>query len=283
MTHQSLPVELLILDETDSTQDVAKSLANDGKPHGYAVMALAQRSGRGRLGKSWVSPPGKNLAISVILRPAIQASEAPLIGLGAATAVAETVERFGVRDVSLRWPNDVMVGDRKIAGILPEAVIRDGAAQFIIMGVGLNLNSLADDFPHNLRDTITSVVMSGGLGVSLKIAARSLVERLDAMCARVAREGVNFIIPLWTARWPRRGTRLLANGMTGVAEGLAPDGALLLRCDDGLIARISSGEAIPSPPEWSYRPLSSGEDSAAGDHKSEREISDADYTNTLRS
>jgi BirA family transcriptional regulator, biotin operon repressor / biotin---[acetyl-CoA-carboxylase] ligase len=242
-------MELLILNEVDSTQEAAKALAREGKPDGFAVMALAQTAGRGRLGRSWVSQPGKNLTISVILRPTIAASEAPLLGFAAAVAAAETVEHFKVRDVRLKWPNDVLVGGRKIAGILPEAVIRGDALEFIVMGVGLNLNALSEDFPPDLRETATSVIMSGGFAVSPKIAAHALAERLEAICARICREGVGFIVPLWTSRWSHRGVRLEWNGTAGTAESLAADGALLLRRDDGSVTRISSGE--PAPPERS--------------------------------
>jgi BirA family biotin operon repressor/biotin-[acetyl-CoA-carboxylase] ligase len=247
-------MELLIFDEIDSTQEAAKALAREGKPHGFGVMAVSQTRGRGRLGRSWVSPPGKNLALSIILRPSIRAAEAPLVGFAAAIGCAETVERFGVRDVSLKWPNDVMTGGRKIAGILPEASIRGDAVEFVVVGIGLNLNSLSEDFPENLREKATSVVMSGGFGVSPKRAAHALMERMDAICGRIEKEGVGFIIPLWTARWSHRGIPLEWNGMTGTAEGLAPDGTLLLRQEDGKVIRVSSGEPIPSQADLRFFP-----------------------------
>ena len=133
--------KLIVYEEVASTQDIARKLAQEGDPGPVAVMALRQTSGRGRSGRSWISPPGKNLALSVLLKPKLAPQEAPLMGLLASLAVAAALDAKGVPSVALKWPNDVLVEGRKIAGILPEASVKGNTLEFVIIGIGLNVNS----------------------------------------------------------------------------------------------------------------------------------------------
>jgi len=241
-----METRLIILDEVESTQDAARDMALAGEPEGLAVMALKQTRGRGRLGRSWISPGGKNLALSWILRPALPPEEAALLGLLASISVAETIEAQGVAGVTLRWPNDVMAGDRKIAGILLDARVTGEQPEFVIVGVGLNINSSLDDFPTELHEQITSLFLCTGKEWDIEAAAHSLLERMGALYDRTKKEGCGFITALWKTRWEDQGRMLTCNGITGLAEGLAADGALLLRTADGLLVRVTSGEASPS-------------------------------------
>jgi BirA family transcriptional regulator, biotin operon repressor / biotin---[acetyl-CoA-carboxylase] ligase len=239
---------LIIYPEVESTQDTARELVLSGEAEGTAVMALKQTRGRGRSGHSWVSPSGKNLALSLILRPTVAPADAALLGLLASIAVAEAVEAMGVEQAQLKWPNDVWVHEKKIAGILPEANLTAKSVNFVIIGVGLNVNTEINDFPFDLRQSITSVFLETGQRRDLEETALLLLEKIDASYARVAQEGCGFVPGLWQTRWAHEGARIIVQGVEGVAVGIAPDGALIIETMDGNLTRVNSGEAIPVKP-----------------------------------
>ncbi len=233
---------LIVKNRVESTQDEARKLALMGEPEGLAVMALDQGQGRGRLGRSWVSPPGKNVALSMILRPHVPPGDATLLGMLASTAVAEALEIFGLTRVRLKWPNDVLLDGRKVAGILSEARVNGSEIEFVIIGIGLNVNTASEDFPLELRQTVTSMAAFSGREWDLNEVAGLLIERIAALYDRVAREGCRFVVPQWESRWLHRGQVLVRDDTKGIAEGLTEDGALLLRTDEGSLVRIDSGE-----------------------------------------
>jgi BirA family biotin operon repressor/biotin-[acetyl-CoA-carboxylase] ligase len=237
---------LIVRKRVGSTQDEARSLALEGEPEGLAIMALEQEKGRGRLGRSWVSPPGKNVALSMILRPPTPPRDAPLLGMLASIAVAETLESVGLTGIGLKWPNDVLLDERKVAGILSEARTTGSEIEFVIIGIGLNVNAALQDFPPGLRRKATSMAASSGKAWDPKEIAELLIERMGILFDRVAREGRRFIVPLWKTRWLHRGRVLVRGEVEGVAEGLTEDGALLLKTHEGVVVRIDSGEVNPA-------------------------------------
>lgn len=242
---KTLTERLVVLQETDSTQDSAREMAKRGEPEGTAVMAIRQSKGRGRLGHAWVSPEGKNLALSLILRPAMPPEDAMFLSLLASIAVAETVETVGVVRADLKWPNDVLVDGRKIAGILSEGAMSGSVLELVIIGVGLNVNSVLDDFPPELRSSVTSVLLRTGRQTELENLARIFLGRMEHLYRRIRNEGGEFVVPLWLSRWAHKGCVLVHEGIRGIAEGLDHRGALLLRSDDGSTKRVLSGEVLP--------------------------------------
>ncbi len=223
-----------------STNDTAKALAADGAAHGTTVCALRQTAGRGRLGRSWISPPG-NLHVSFVLRydfgPARQAE----LGFVAALAAADLVDGnlppgAGTR---LKWPNDVLVGDAKIAGILLEADAAMAHA-WLVLGIGINLAHAPADLPY----PVTSLA---ALGASVPTPQAALDQLLDAFAARLAAwesEGFAPVRAAWLQRGPAPGTPLRVATGAAARDGefldLAEDGALVLWTADGAL-RISSG------------------------------------------
>ena len=238
--------KLIVYEEVASTQDIARKLAQEGDPGPVAVMALRQTSGRGRSGRSWISPPGKNLALSVLLKPKLAPQEAPLMGLLASLAVAAALDAKGVPSVALKWPNDVLVEGRKIAGILPEASVKGNTMEFVIIGIGLNVNSRFSDFPIELHDSVTSVLLATGEKWDVGDAAHGLLQEMDALYDRVNKEGCGFVPSLWETRWAHKGRILTRDGLEGRAEGIGPLGSLILRTTDGRRLEINSGEAEPT-------------------------------------
>lgn len=232
---------LIIYESLGSTQDLARELARQGDSEGTAILALEQTSGRGRLGRTWVSPPGKNLALSVILKPQINPQHASLLGMAASIATAETVESCGIARAELKWPNDVLVNGRKIAGILSEAAVTSDRVEYVIVGLGLNLNCSREDFPHDLRESVTSIATCTGQIYDVEETARVFLHKMHGLYDRVKTEGPAFIPVLWDSRWAHRKSHVIRDGIRYRAEAIAPDGALVVSTEDGTIKQLVSG------------------------------------------
>ncbi len=236
------PFVVHVRDIVGSTSDDAKALAAEGAPDGSVVWARAQEAGRGRYTRQWLSPPG-NLYMSVVLRPAIPASRTAELGFVAALAVAETVQAWlpPGRLAGLKWPNDVLVDGRKIAGILLEGHITGMRLEWVIAGIGINLASA----PDNPANPATSLAACGGG----KPAARDVLEKLLANLAawREIWQAGGFapVRSAWMARATRLGepitVRLGNEPQSGSFAGIDPDGALLMQTPQGT-RRITAGE-----------------------------------------
>jgi len=234
--------DLIVVELTESTQDMARKMAIDGAPSGTAVMALNQIKGRGRSASEWYSPPGKNLALSVVLRPSIEVRDAPLIGMLASISVAMIFDSLCQPfKAFLKWPNDVLVQDKKISGILSEARILETLLEFIVLGVGINVNSTIDDFPTQLEDSLTSFLILTGKTFDLKNIGTSFLKTLGELVTKVETEGPDFVPFYWEKRWRHKGRNLLRDGIKGTATGIDSDGSLLMKLSDGKVIKISSG------------------------------------------
>lgn len=235
---------LIILEEIGSTQDVAYDMAKRWAPHGVAVMALNQTSGRGRMGRSWSSPTGKNLALSTILRPSCKPAEAPLYGLAASVAAAMTVEAFCSQiKAQVKWPNDVIVDGRKIAGILPQALIGNSKTEFVVIGLGLNVNSGLSDLPGEIREKTTSMLSLSSRSFDLVEVALSFLGFMNELHDNAESFGFRNILDMWNARWAHRGLFVERPEVRGIAEGIDDTGALLVRTLDHGLVSVSGGEA----------------------------------------
>lgn len=232
-------------ESVDSTNTVAHQLARGGAADGTAVIAETQTKGRGRLGRTWVSPPYRNLYLSVILRPGLPVAEAPPIGLVAGLAVAETVGEW-TPEVAIKWPNDVLVAGRKVAGILLEMEAEDGRVRFVILGIGVNLNSVADDFPPDLRDKAIGLGTAVGTPVDRGGFAARLLSRLETRYEDFLREGFAAIQPLWEGLscLTGRSVRIGEGGErhAGIVTGIGADGTLRLRDTAGQEIRVVAGD-----------------------------------------
>jgi BirA family biotin operon repressor/biotin-[acetyl-CoA-carboxylase] ligase len=232
------------LEETESTSDLAKALAERGAAHGEVVIAERQTAGRGRRGRGWESPPRLNLYLSVVLRPDLPPQRAPELTLVAAVAVCDACRQAGV-DAGIKWPNDVLAGDRKVAGILTELAAEPDAVHWVVLGIGVNLNAGAEDFPPELRGLATSLRLERGEPVPRALFAAALLGQLEHWLDRHAEEGFPAIRDAWRERSATLGreVRLEVEGgeLDGVAEDLDETGALLVRCGDRRI-RVSAGD-----------------------------------------
>lgn len=240
----SAPVEYF--DQVTSTNDVARDRARAGAAQFSVVLAGDQSSGRGRQGREWISPPG-NLFLSVVLRPAARFPDGGLIPLAAGVAVSEALEAFGVR-ARLKWPNDLIVGERKIGGLLAEATSGGEGIEFVVLGIGVNLSLDPAHGPEGLRDVATSVKVETGRTIAPEEAAAETLARVAVWYHALAREGAAAVLAAWRARsvpwWGRPVEVRSGEGLVrGVARGVDERGALLLDLEGGAQATLLSGDA----------------------------------------
>jgi BirA family transcriptional regulator, biotin operon repressor / biotin---[acetyl-CoA-carboxylase] ligase len=222
----------LHLRETDSTNERAKALALGGAPHGTLVTAGAQTAGRGRLGRVWVAPPGAAVLASLVLRGL--SDHTALLPLAAAVAVCEACERCSPVTCSIKWPNDVWIEGRKVAGILVEGRPQEG---WVVLGMGLNVAVRAEDLPDELRATATSLAIEAGSAPAIESVLARLLAALEATCAQSPKE----IIAAWSARDALRGRAIRWDRGEGIAEGIDQSGSLLVATDRGRI-ELHTGE-----------------------------------------
>jgi BirA family biotin operon repressor/biotin-[acetyl-CoA-carboxylase] ligase len=238
----------VLLDVTDSTNRVAMEMAESGAPHGTVVVADAQTAGRGRMGRRWLSPAGKNLYVSLLLRPSVPTVEAPTLALVAGVALADAVEAVGV-PATLKWPNDLYCGGRKAAGILAEMASDPDGVRHVVIGVGLNVNVEEADFPPGLRGTATSLRICAGRAFRRVDLLARLLDAFGARYAEFLGGGFASLRDGWDRRDFLRGRRVLLRRQGGegwgTADGLDTAGALRFLPDGGnAIELVHSGEIL---------------------------------------
>lgn len=241
--------EIHHFDSTDSTNRVALELARGGAAHGTAIIAEGQTAGRGRLGRSFFSPPHLNLYTSLVLRPRITTAEAPTWILASAVAVAETVAE-SVDDpeaVEIKWPNDVLLGGLKTCGILMELGAEATRVEFLVLGIGVNLNVERESFPDEFRVLATSVSSHTGRPVDRVAFTRRLYRKLEEIADLCGERGFDTVRERFEARFRMAGRpiRVLQPGdaeIGGVALGIDRDGALRVKRDDGEEVRVLAGD-----------------------------------------
>lgn len=227
-----------------STNAQAFELAHDGALHGEVVIAETQTAGKGRRGRGWVSPAGKNLAMSVIVRPDIPPTRAPELTLVAAVALAETLQEAGAV-ASIKWPNDVQLDGKKAAGILTELSADTERVHFVIVGLGVNLNSVAADFPPDVQPNAISLLDARGQQVPRALFTAALMTKLEQWFDRWQEEGFAPVREAWKSFASLLGNEVLVRVDTrefrGIAEDIDEAGALLVRVDDR-IERVLAGD-----------------------------------------
>jgi BirA family biotin operon repressor/biotin-[acetyl-CoA-carboxylase] ligase len=212
---------------TNSTNARARELAQAGAPHGTLVTATEQSAGRGRQGRVWSAPPGRSLLMSVVLNELDERS--PLMTLAAAVAVCEACDA----DCSIKWPNDVWVDRRKLAGILVEGRPQEGWA---VLGIGLNVVTLEDEFPDELREIATSLHIAGS-DTTVEQTLDAVIPALDRWLSAETKD----VLDAWRERDALEGERIGWEGGEGVAAGIDDSGSLLVETDDGVV-RLGAGE-----------------------------------------
>ena len=251
----ALAGEILVFEETSSTNDVAARLGREGHPGGLAVFAERQTSGRGRFGRRWDSAARNGLWFSLLLRPPWPPAQWVRLTTWAGVGVAGAVERTLGRPVQIKWPNDVLIDGRKVAGILTESSTDASGQLFAVVGIGVNVNQ--ETFPPEVADRAASLRQFTGRNLDRPALAANLLRELDA---RLSEAGCGFdgIVTEAARRSPLLGNRLRLHAahewFEGIAEGLDADGNLLVRLPDGGLRAMTSGEVTSQPPSFVPHP-----------------------------
>ena len=229
--------------ETDSTNLWIKRLAKEGAPEGTLALAEFQSAGRGRLGRSWEVPEGTSVMMSILLRPKFEPQYAPTLTLVMGMAVAKAVKNLGF-DVSIKWPNDVVVSHKKICGILTEMGVRDGKIDYAVIGVGINVN--IKEFPEEMADKATSLYLESGKEFDRSQIPGLVMEAFEKYYEKFAAtcdlSGLKEEYESILANYNQPVRVLAKEPYEGVARGITDGGELLVEKTDGTIATVSAGE-----------------------------------------
>ena len=240
--------EIEVFRETTSTSDVVEKLARDGVAEGAVVFAESQTRGRGRLGRRWVSPPGAGLWFSVLLRPTCRPQETTQLTVAAAVAVARAVRQQTGLEPEVKWPNDLLLGGRKFAGILTELSGEQDRVRHAVLGIGVDVNLEAADLPAELRRRTTSLRLELGRPVVRAELAVAVLRELDLVYERLAAGQFESLADEWESACTTLGREIeVAVGdrrLKGRAEALDDNGSLLLRTRHGRIERVTGGDVL---------------------------------------
>jgi BirA family biotin operon repressor/biotin-[acetyl-CoA-carboxylase] ligase len=237
--------KIFYLKKVDSTQNFAKNLILKGYGEGTIVIAATQSSGRGRLDRNWISPKG-GIYISYVLKPHINRKYFPLINLACGIAVAKAINLATGLEAKLKWPNDVLIADKKVCGILTETV-QTFNDLFVIAGIGINVNVDVSFFPKNMQNATTSLKWELKKNISKMNLIRVLLDELEKSYILLNQEGrYEAILSEWKKLTNTLGVRVQVKFQQEVTEGLASDidetGALIVKLDDGSMRKILAGD-----------------------------------------
>jgi len=238
--------DIRVFQETTSTNDVVEKLARDGVREGVAVFAESQTRGRGRLGRNWMSPPGQGLWFSVLLRPKLSPQSATQLTVIGATAVTRALAAETGLVPQIKWPNDILICGKKVVGILTELSAELDEVRHVTLGIGVDVNVM--QFPPELEPVATSLALEAGHPFSRPALAAAILTELDADYARIRNGEFSAIAEEWEQQCITLARRVRIHAgdrtITGRAEALDRDGALLLRTDHGHLERVMGGDVL---------------------------------------
>ena len=245
LTTRKFGHELYFFQKTDSTNRLAADMARNGKPEGTVVVADSQTAGRGRLQRQWHSPSGQNLYCSLILRPETPPFKAPQAALIAGMALCRTIRGLLPKhEPQVKWPNDVFLEGRKIAGILCAMVSEMERVEHLVVGIGINVNITR--FPDELASLATSLQIVSGREFLRPLLLAKFLADLENAYSQWLLQGLESFMDEWSEVAYLTGRRVkidtLPDKAAGKVLGISPDGALLIREDDGHIRSIASGD-----------------------------------------
>ncbi|RYG73590.1 biotin--[acetyl-CoA-carboxylase] ligase [Lentibacillus lipolyticus] len=230
----------------DSTQTIAHQEALNGAPNGTVVIADQQTQGKGRMERQWHSAKGKGIWMSIILRPDLNPGLAPQLTLMTAAVVAEVLTVHTPANPKIKWPNDILLNHKKAAGILTEMQAEQDRIQYVVIGIGLNVNQMETDFPDPLKEKATSIRQETGKSCHTTNLIQQILGRFEQVYATFMQNGFSPIKSKWEYYGYKIGEKIRIrtprNSLDAVLLGIAEDGALLARTSDKEIKKIYSGE-----------------------------------------
>lgn len=236
---------LLYFDEIDSTNNEIKREAENGAPHGTLAVADYQSGGKGRRGRVWKSPHGVGIWMSILLRPELSPASAPMMTLPAAMAVADGIREVCGLDTLIKWPNDVVVNGKKVCGILTEMSADPDAINYIVVGIGINVNT--ETFPEDIAATATSLFLETGSRVRRGPVIGAIMKAFEKDYDRFLEAGdMTKLCDDYNSRLANRNNKVQVirpeGNYTGIALGINNRGELMVRRDDGTVDHVISGE-----------------------------------------
>jgi BirA family biotin operon repressor/biotin-[acetyl-CoA-carboxylase] ligase len=238
--------DIRVFKQTTSTNDVIDKLARDGVREGVVVFAESQTRGRGRLGRKWISPAKKGLWFSILLRPRLRPQEATRLTVASSTALRRAIERQTKLEAEIKWPNDILIGGKKVAGILTELSAELDQVKHVILGIGVDVNLDEDDLPAELRKVASSLKIESGRAVERAELATTILHELDVDYFRIGAGRFAAVADEWEENCATIGKRVTVHiggrKIHGRAESLDGNGALLLRTEHGHLEQITGGD-----------------------------------------
>ena len=229
----------------DSTNNCARALAGCWAEEGTLVLAEMQTAGKGRLGRTWVANPFENLTFSIILRPTLPPEALNLLPLYAAVGVAEAIEHETGLSVECKWPNDLLIGGMKTAGILLEGSLKEEGLDYVVLGIGINVNQTS--FPEDLSRRATSLKVQAGREIDRIRLLREILKTLEIHYTAIMKNGFHNILPLWLSRTTMLNKEISVTQdgtvISGIVKGLSPEGALILDAS-GTEKTLFAGDVI---------------------------------------
>jgi BirA family biotin operon repressor/biotin-[acetyl-CoA-carboxylase] ligase len=233
-----------LLPEVASTNTLAMELAANGTPEGTVVIAEMQTNGRGRLGRTWISPKG-NLYLSVVLRPNIPMHKAPLVTLMGAVAVATAIRKTCGLEAGIKWPNDILVSGKKVSGLLTEMSAEQDRIRHIVLGIGIDVNMEMGELPPEVRSFTTTLSTEANVKINRTVLLQQLLRDLEVWYQNFLKHDVD-ILEEWNKLNMTIGKRVAVSGtgesLAGLAQGIDNEGRLIVRLDDGAIRTVAAGD-----------------------------------------
>ncbi len=238
--------EIHLFEDVISTNEVAKGFASEGKKEGTVIISESQSKGKGRAGRSWLSPKGVGIYLSVILKPNIPSADVSQLTLVAGVAAAQAIEDVSRLLVSIKWPNDLMIGKKKLGGILLETGSTGSTLNYVIIGIGINVNTDISSFTQEVRSTATSIKDEKGVSLKRIRLIRRLLERLDDWYEIYISGGIGDVIEAWSDLSNTLNHHIVVTSSDritkGVAVGISHNGALLVKQADGCVEEVMEGD-----------------------------------------
>lgn len=238
----------------DSTNDYAMRLANEGAPEGTIVLTEFQRSGKGRLNRKWLSEPGQNLLMSILLRPEIEVEMAQKIALAITTILIDAIKdflknrKFTISGLEAKWPNDILLNGKKLGGILAETRLQNKTIKTLVIGIGLNVNSTIQEMPEEIRDSAISIREIIGKKIIIEDLISYFLKRFEENYTKYERSNYAGVVTNWKKYCNQFGQAIVVKkpvkDETGIFHDINTEGYLIYRTRSGKVKKLISGDIV---------------------------------------
>ncbi|MCA0970371.1 biotin--[acetyl-CoA-carboxylase] ligase [Halobacillus litoralis] len=238
--------ELHHFSQVESTQDIVHRLAKENKPHGTVVIADEQLKGKGRMAREWHSPEGKGIWMSLLLRPTLPPVQAPQLTLLTATVLAKVIDECSELSPAIKWPNDILIHHKKVSGILTEMQAEQDQIQYVVLGIGMNVNQNEDEIPSSIAHKASSLKLESGDEWDIPKTIQTILRTFETTYDAFIKSGFEQVKYEWERYGYRIGEKVTISTMKRTFEavliGIEPDGALRARDMDGKVEKLYSAE-----------------------------------------